>query len=474
MQNHRISTLRKIVPVLLGSLFFLGIPFPGHAQESTAEETDSALMKAYQREFVFLNNEIQLLEERLQQVESDGQNRVKEAEAFLEQLEEDLLNITAEVDRRTEELRILEDESLDIVDTDDALRNIVDQAANRFRERGVPGYDAGGAPGERDEGEELSNRLAYSFTRSFDLLEEVGSIRTEEGQFFLEDGRQVEGSLVRIGEVAAFGISGNQGGTLAPAGGGRMRLVETSTKDLAEALVEGTAVPAELPLYLYESADEMAEIDRGGSLRDTIKGGGIIGLVIIGIGFIAFILIIIRIILLRRVGSPDEGIVSRSVTALEEKDPNRALEIIMEQKGAAGRVLRATLEGLSIDREHIEDVISESVLNEQPAIDRFRSAISVFAAVAPLLGLLGTVTGMIATFDVITRFGTGDPGLLSGGISEALVTTELGLIVAIPTLLIGNLLSSWADRITSNLEISALRLVNVVTGYGKKAETVHA
>jgi biopolymer transport protein ExbB len=71
---------------------------------------------------------------------------------------------------------------------------------------------------------------------------------------------------------------------------------------------------------------------------------------------------------------------------------------------------------------------------------------------------------MIATFDIITQFGTGDPGLLSGGISEALITTEFGLIVAIPALLIGNLLSSWADRITSTLEISALRMVNALSG----------
>jgi biopolymer transport protein ExbB len=77
---------------------------------------------------------------------------------------------------------------------------------------------------------------------------------------------------------------------------------------------------------------------------------------------------------------------------------------------------------------------------------------------------------MIATFDVITQFGTGDPQLLSGGISEALLTTQMGLAVAIPTLLIGNLLASWADRITSNLEVSALRMVNISSGF-EGAET---
>jgi biopolymer transport protein ExbB len=99
-------------------------------------------------------------------------------------------------------------------------------------------------------------------------------------------------------------------------------------------------------------------------------------------------------------------------------------------------------------------------MHESTRLDKLSSIILVIAAVAPLLGLLGTVTGMIATFDVITEFGTGDPKLLSGGISIALVTTELGLIVAIPLLLGGNLLNSWAESIKDNMEHSALHIVN--------------
>jgi hypothetical protein len=81
-----------------------------------------------------------------------------------------------------------------------------------------------------------------------------------------------------------------------------------------------------------------------------------------------------------------------------------------------------------------------------------------------LLGLLGTVTGMIATFDVLTVHGT-DPKAMSGGISEALVTTQLGLMVAIPTLLFGNLLSGWSDSIKSGMEKVALRITNIAHGY---------
>jgi len=99
-------------------------------------------------------------------------------------------------------------------------------------------------------------------------------------------------------------------------------------------------------------------------------------------------------------------------------------------------------------------------LHESTHLNRFGAVIMVIAAVSPLLGLLGTVTGMISTFDVITEFGTGDPKLLSGGISIALVTTQLGLIVAIPLLLLGNMLSGWAERIKDDIERSALRVIN--------------
>ena len=103
----------------------------------------------------------------------------------------------------------------------------------------------------------------------------------------------------------------------------------------------------------------------------------------------------------------------------------------------------------------------ESILNESTSLDRFGNFILVLAAVAPLLGLLGTVTGMIATFDIITTHGTGDPKLLSGGISEALVTTMLGLVVAIPLLLLGNLMGGWAQNIKDSMEQSALHIVNL-------------
>ena len=149
------------------------------------------------------------------------------------------------------------------------------------------------------------------------------------------------------------------------------------------------------------------------------------------------------------------------VNKVESGESEKAYAAIENFKGSTARVIRATLRNINKEREHIEDIVMENILNESSNIDRFGNFVLVLAAVAPLLGLLGTVTGMIATFDIITEHGTGDPKLLSGGISEALVTTMFGLVVAIPLLLLGNLLSGWAQNIKDSMEQSALHIVNI-------------
>jgi biopolymer transport protein ExbB len=155
--------------------------------------------------------------------------------------------------------------------------------------------------------------------------------------------------------------------------------------------------------------------------------------------------------------------IAKVVIPLLQKDKEQeALAYCKQQKGPFARVLMATIQNSHGNRDHMDDVISEALLHEAGALNRFGSAILVIASISPLLGLLGTVTGMISTFDIITEFGTGDPKLLSSGISVALVTTELGLIIAIPAVLAGTLLSSWSDGIKYDLEEVALKATNIL------------
>jgi biopolymer transport protein ExbB len=128
--------------------------------------------------------------------------------------------------------------------------------------------------------------------------------------------------------------------------------------------------------------------------------------------------------------------------------------------GPVGELLSAAVENANEDREVIEEVLYEKIIKTQPKLERFLAFIAVVAATAPLLGLLGTVTGMIKTFKLITIVGTGDARNLSSGISEALITTKWGLIVAIPTLIMHALLNRKAKGVVGSMEQSAVGFIN--------------
>jgi biopolymer transport protein ExbB len=168
---------------------------------------------------------------------------------------------------------------------------------------------------------------------------------------------------------------------------------------------------------------------RSPSYLDRIHQGGVIGYIILilaglGIG-LGLYLLFIKI----QVGQQ----VQQQLKNLDVPNDNNPL----------GRVLKVyNAESSNDDLETLEMKLDEAVLKELPDIEKGQSLIKLLAAVAPLLGLLGTVTGMIATFQSITLFGTGDPKLMAGGISQALITTVLGLVAAIPLLFVHNIIST--------------------------------
>ncbi|MBL8244043.1 MAG: MotA/TolQ/ExbB proton channel family protein, partial [Rhodanobacteraceae bacterium] len=196
-----------------------------------------------------------------------------------------------------------------------------------------------------------------------------------------------------------------------------------------------------------------------------------IGYVILVLGAIALLLAALRALFLSQAGAAVQPTIEAAAPLVRQHRINEAIDAVKQRKGSAARVVTAALRNLDREREHLEDIISEAILHESTRLNRFGSAIMMIAAVAPLLGLLGTVTGMIQTFDVITEFGTSDPKLLAGGIAVALVTTEQGLLVAIPCLLLGNLLSGWADRVKDDMEQGAIRVINM---FQERRETARA
>lgn len=179
--------------------------------------------------------------------------------------------------------------------------------------------------------------------------------------------------------------------------------------------------------------------------RERLHQGGMIGYIIIGLGALGLLLVLERFFMLHRLRRRIERQLKQTDAPQLDNPLGRILHVYQQQPNA--------------DTETLELKLDEAILREMPPLKRGLGSLGVLAGVAPLLGLLGTVTGIIHTFQAITLLGTGDPKLMSGGISEALVTTELGLLVAIPLLLLHSLLSATSNRLVHVLDEQSAALV---------------
>lgn len=426
---------------------------------TASASADGDLKKAYKREFAFLAAEKGNLTKRVTELAAERTSKVGQARSEIDQLQGSIMRSSLEADRLENLLMEAERAATGSEENAEVVDRTLEQVNAQLEKLDVK------MPELEGEGQEASaKQLLAAFDLAVQKLGDSGRVTKSPGEFFDLGGKRVEGEVVHIGWVARYGVGGEAAGMLAPAGEGRLKLwPKGDTAPVARALAQGNA-PKRLPVFLFESLKHGAEQKKGKTALQVIKSGGAIAWVIVGLGCISLLMMLLRALLLMRSAANTEKLVTTITPLLEQGLHDRAIELCRKSRSAAGRVLRVTLQNLERERDHLEDIISESILHETPGLDRFGSAILVMAAVAPLLGLLGTVTGMISTFDVITEFGTGNPKLLSGGISEALVTTELGLIVAIPSLLGGNLLSGWAEGIKDDMDRSALRVTNIGSG----------
>lgn len=188
----------------------------------------------------------------------------------------------------------------------------------------------------------------------------------------------------------------------------------------------------------------LAAIIDSPSLIERWHQGGYVGYAITVVGAFAFLLAIARLLVLTGVSAK----VSKQLKSDKAMDNN-----------PLGRVLKIHEDNPTMDLETLELKMSEGVMRETPRLESGLTLLKIIAAVAPLMGLLGTVTGMIITFQAITIFGAGDPKAMAGGISGALVTTVLGLLVAIPTVLLHTLVNGRAQRMIHVLNEQATGIV---------------
>ena len=198
------------------------------------------------------------------------------------------------------------------------------------------------------------------------------------------------------------------------------------------------------------------------SLYAHLNAGGSLVWIIIGIGFLAFILGLYQLVRLYAIKKPDEKRLAEALAKIDNGDIAAAGAVMAEDQKAsvASNVLALMLKTGATSVLTLEKRLDEAIeLNVAP-LNKGIQAVAVAAAVAPLLGLLGTVTGMIATFDVITIFGNGDPKLLSGGISIALITTEVGLVVSIILMVLHYFLTRRLELVSQGVEDAATRALS--------------
>ncbi|MCG8505196.1 MAG: MotA/TolQ/ExbB proton channel family protein [Sphingomonadales bacterium] len=290
-----------------------------------------------------------------------------------------------------------------------------------------------------EEIEELWKQMILEMTESGKIVRFNHDVVTTDGnRETAEVVRVGDFNIVSDGKYLRVDIQEGQIQELAAQPSGRF----TSTVDDLESATDGIVTFAVDP----SRGGVLSILVQAPSLQDRWHQGREVGYLISFLGGIAILLTIWRFVILLSAG--------RKVNAqIRNETPDAG--------NALGRVLMVYHENKDVDVETLELKLDEAILKETPALEAYLGLIKLISAVAPLLGLLGTVTGMIATFQSITLFGTGDPKLMAGGISQALVTTVLGLIVAIPTLLMHSFVSSMSRRVIHVLEEQSAGLIAV-------------
>ena len=274
---------------------------------------------------------------------------------------------------------------------------------------------------------------------------ESGKVAQFEGKVITAAGQEQDQTITRVGLFNA--VSNGNYLTFNPETGSLSELARAPQARFV-ATIEGVenSTSGISPFGLDVSRGQiLSRLVRKATLEERVDQGGIIGYIILGLGAFAVLVAVWKLLTLFF------SSVAMSAQARKLDKPGKG--------NALGRVLNVYHNNPEADLETMELRLGEAVLKETPKFSRFLVFIKIIAVAAPLLGLLGTVTGMINTFQAITLFGTGDPQVMAGGISQALVTTVLGLVVAIPAVLLFSLISGRAKRLGQVLEEQAMGMV---------------
>jgi len=280
-----------------------------------------------------------------------------------------------------------------------------------------------------------------------DMLDEIiksGSISQYKADVILNNGEKANEEVTRVGLFAAVS-------------NGKYLTYSHDMKSLVELAVQPSNNVLK-DVKKFETSNDIQNItidptrgtlfeliENNPTIIDRIAQGGIVGYIILALGALGLLIALYKVIVL-------------NISSIKIKSQRKNLEKV-KTNNSLGKIADIFYKNKDESVSNLEIKIGEAILRETNNIKKGQSFVKLLAAVTPLLGLLGTVTGMIATFQAITLFGTGDPKLMAGGISTALITTVLGLVTAIPLLFAYTYISSKAEELVSILEEQSIGLL---------------
>ena len=374
-------------------------------------------------------------------------------------------------DRKAVDLTRLKNEEKAFKDQNDYLRKtLLEEYIRRFEtrthasEKGQfatlikPARAANENPSAKSE--EVFNRQLEVVQAALTRLDNILGGHVYEGSA-VSDGVPEKGKFVMVGPLVMFTSNGGKSGLAEQLRG----TTEASLIDLEDEALTGGISQAisggegDLPFdSTMGNALKIKQVEE--TWWEHIQKGGVVIWPLLGLGLAATLVAMAKWFQLATLNQVRPSDLQTVLDKVNENDSTSALALAKRVKGPAGELLETAIQNTSQSKELLEEILYEKMLHTKPQLERYLPFISLTAATAPLLGLLGTVTGMINTFKLITVFGTGDPKRLSSGISEALVTTEYGLIIAVPCLLMFAFLSRKAKGILSGMEQTAVGFVN--------------
>ena len=299
----------------------------------------------------------------------------------------------------------------------------------------------------------------------FSEIEASGQVNLTRSTIVDRKGREKEAEILLLGNFTGIYRLGKEIGFLLYS--------DASQRYFALSRLPSARIRDNIEGYLAgERSDVYMDISKGGAIRQMVhelslveqvpKGGAIVWPILALFG-IAVLILVERVLFFLRRQVNAEALMGRLRKLSLDGDWEGCRTLLeSKRKKLIPKVLLSALALKDRSRPEVENALQEAILGEIPAIERFLSTLGILAGIAPLLGLLGTVTGMINTFHVITYYGTGDPRMMSGGISEALVTTMLGLAVAIPIMLAHTFLSRRVETQICRMEEKSVAFVNMM------------